>query len=210
MNQSEYLEWTKYALAAFPTVHRVLDNSAEARERSKQWLAALGGVKMVHAKAAIDAMLRGDTEPPKFDWAQLPAFVIRWCSDQANADLRIEVDRYYDGPTVRCPHCRDSRSGLVAIWNPAFINECDEALSKCENLFEVNGVYREWRRKSEHNRYCSMAVTCCCDSPSAIRKRAKQRGMVFDPQRNCVEGPVKLLKEFLADSSRYEWNPESY
>lgn len=210
MNHAEYLEWTKHTLAAFPAVHRVLDHSAESRERSKQWLAALASVKLVHAKAAIDAMLRGDFEPPKYDWGQLPAFVRRYCTDQCNAELRQTTDAYYSGPTVRCLHCQDSRSGFVAIWNPEFLGDCDEDLAECESLEGVTKVHRAWRRQAQREpKYMTMAVPCCCESPAAVAKRTRP-GIRYKPKRHCSVGPLRHLQEFLADNSRHEWDPEEF
>lgn len=211
MNSSEYLTWTKHAVGAFPAIHRVLDGSGEGRQRSRQWLAALATVKLQHATNAIDAMLRGDIDTPKYDWAELPAYVIRYCNDQCNAEAAVRTERYYDGPTVKCPHCRDSRSGYISVWNPEFLSMCDQAILACNNLFEIHKVFEEWKYAGERRRYETLAMVCCCDSPAAVAKRADEKGApVFNPKRHCYAHSVIGVHEFLRDETRIEFDPNEW
>lgn len=212
MTSSEYLAWTKHATAAFPSIHRVLDGSGEGRQRSRQWLVALGGVKVEHATEAIDAMLRGDFAPPKYDWAELPACVVRYCTERCNAEAHVAHERYYDGPTVKCPHCRDSRSGFISVWNPKFLAACDQELVECSNLYEIHQVFDEWKRAGEGRKYETLAIVCCCESPAAVAKRSREneRPMVFNPKRHCYAHSVVGLHEFLKDDTRIEFDPDEW
>lgn len=213
MTPNDYYQWWQHAVAAFPALHRLFpEKSEEARRRSKAWQSALGNLSLEAAKQAIDAMLAGKADPPRYDWAELPAKVLAYCGEQANAELaRSFRDYHEDGPRHRCQHCRDSISGLVAIWNPFFIEACDQEIVAAENTRQVQDIFRAWRDKDRHaNRYRTFAVVCCCESPAARRKRdkaaeEKRSSAVFNPRRHSVFGPLAQLREHLNDASRYEW-----
>jgi hypothetical protein len=210
MTSVEYVQWWEYAASAFPAIHRLFDHSNEAKQRSQQWLAVLASVKLVHAKAAVDAMLRGETKAPTYDWSLLPGLVVQHAIDQGNAEASKSIQAYYDGPTVRCPHCRDSRSGYIAIWNPRFAADCDQELLACQSCYDVNTVFSEWKHAHNGRRYQTMAIACCCNSPGATAKRSAGGTMVFNPQRHCVVGSVVGLHEFLSDTKRIEFNADDW
>lgn len=156
-------------------------------------------------------MMRGEFEPPKYDWAELPAYVIRFGVEKSNAEAAQHTERYYeDGPTYKCSHCRDSRSGYVSVWNPWFLNDCAEVLLGCNSLFDVHKVFSEWRFATDGHKHETFAMACSCESPAAVAKRKDGRAYVFNPQRACLAGPVMMLHEFLRDEKRYEFNPDDW
>lgn len=210
MTSREYVEWFDHAKAAFPALHRLFDGGGEAKRRSQQWLSALGRIQLAHAIAAIDAMVRGDAKPPSYDWAQLPAAVIAYGVEQGNLEAIQRVESYYDGPTVRCPHCRDSRSGFVSVWNPWFINDCSEQLLACESLHTVHEIFREWKHAGQERKYETFSMACFCGSPAAEAKRKEGRAYTFNPKRGCTVSSVVGLHEFLRDDTRHEFDPDEW
>lgn len=208
MDKREYETWVKHALATFPAIHRVLDGTPEARERSKRWLSALDGIKLVHALSAIDAMLKGEIESPRYDWSELPAYVIRYCIEKCNAEAIQERRSYYGESTegaVRCLLCGDSQSGFVTIWNPSFIEACDSEILAAQSVYEVVKLFNAWRNdKPQSRHYMTFVVVCCCESPNAKSKRDKGARRVLDAKRNRVLSSLASLQEYLQDSSRYQ------
>lgn len=201
MTSREYVEWFDHAKAAFPSLHRLFDGGSEAKRRSQQWFAAFEKIKLAHAKAAIDAMVRGECKTPSWDWSQLPAAVVQHAIDAFNSEATVEHRRYYDGPTVRCPHCQDSQSGYVSVWNPAFLSQCDQEILACQTLFDIHNVFTAWKRAKAGRKYETLAMACCCESPAAV---AKRNGDVlrFHPKRHCSTHTVAGLHEFLRDETK--------
>lgn len=206
MNSNEFYEFWKHATAAFPAVHRLFDNSAAAKERSKIWQAALAKVSLVHANEAVDAMVRGEAEVPRFEWSEFPKFVYRYCVDAGNAEMLQERRSYYgESPagSVRCLLCGDSQSGLVAIWNPAFIEALDVEIIAAHSICEVVQLFQVWRGKNRQSRrYMTFAVICCCESPIAKGKRDAGARRVLDAKRHAVVSSLPNLQAHLQDSSR--------
>lgn len=100
-----------------------------------------------------------------------------------------------------CAYCHGSSSQKVTIWNPSFIGVCSRELSQCTSRADVRDVFLVWRKRDRNrNKYMTLAVPCACSG----------RYSSFNPDAQCLVGPVRDLVAFAADVSRYESTPEDF
>ena len=172
MNRNEYVEWLRHATAAYPEVGRQFDGDDEG-ERSAIWEKALFGVPLAVAIECIDAMVVGHTERPKFGWSDLPKYVNDYRRERANQELH-QRDYGVQRDDQQCPKCHGLQSGVVAIWNPWFVDDCYDKLHLCNDVQEAYTLWRSWRkingRRGDAQR---LTVLCDCQHPTAVARRAK-------------------------------------
>jgi hypothetical protein len=134
MTDREFTEWYAHHRASFPGIDRWLtkldkdaqhDDDMRSADVLRRWRACLRDVDQADAKAATDAMMRGDLDEPR-SWDSHPK-AIRRAAIGRRADRKIAA--HGGGPTkyrtdengetvavYHCPECLDD--GLILVWHP--------------------------------------------------------------------------------------------
>jgi hypothetical protein len=75
MNTTEFDRWFQLAGRAFPELFSWVNNLPESDQTLTIWRQTLENTKFGYAKAAVDAMIRGELDKPKFGWSDMPTIV---------------------------------------------------------------------------------------------------------------------------------------
>ena len=172
MNRSEFNEWLRHATVAYPEIGRQFDGD-KGSDRADIWQKALETVSLNVAIECIDSMVVGHTDRPQFGWSDLPRFVNDYRRERANQEMHQREWRDERDEQV-CPKCHNVQSGVVAIWNPWFVDDCYDRLHLCNDVQEAHDLWRSWRKiKGKRGDAQRLTVLCDCHNPTAIARRER-------------------------------------
>lgn len=210
MTADEFTIWLKHHRAAYPGISAWLgridkaargDDDIRATDVLKRWRNVLNDVSLADARAASDAMARGDLEEPRsFD---SHAKAIRRAAIGAVSERTIapEKPRYVNGEQVfNCGLCLDG--GLLIVFHPKTMKAARDG------LLEESPKY-------------TCGVACTCERGDRWHKpaqgrREKHKTMRFDERimvpcdyRPTAEDCRRLL-EFSPASEGVEFDPDAF
>lgn len=178
MTKEQFAQWFAYHSAAFTGIAAWLEKVTKGPESPpriqvlRAWLRTLEDCDLAEAKAATDAMARGEIEEPKgFD--RHPAAIRAACGKSRRQRAKsYEIERYENGDPDRgarlycCPLCQDT--GAVLCWHQQNIRDV------------LDGTFAAKRERGKAFRLYEQAVPCDCE---AGRDRFPKAPARFDPDR---------------------------
>ena len=198
MTRNEFSNWLNELKNTFPAVRQFFsrEDPDDTANLATRWLDVLHKVDAETADRAIQALLSGDIDVPKYlsDWATLPATVRRWCRD--NKPLPTLTPTYSDERTYRCPICLDRGFG-VEVFNWRWVRHMSVEI-------EQRSLPTNWR---EARQWCKgkgglvYSVDCNCETG---RRQAEQRRVhreTFNTKLHCPVpgGGPSVWSDALAD-----------
>ena len=173
MTEQEFTTWLRHATAAYPEIGNQFKGD-QATERAIIWASALSKVSLDVATEAINSMVVGTVEHPKFGWSDLPKFVLEYGKERANVEAQQERYRSLRDDEI-CPKCHNLQCGCVTVWNPWFVEHCFSRLCLCSDKQEAFRLWQSWRKLSgTKGDAMRLTVLCNCSiNPVAVRRRAR-------------------------------------
>lgn len=175
MTDQEFKTWLRHATAAYPEIaNQFKGDGDQALERTAIWQTALAKIDPRVATEAINSMVVGTVERPKFGWSDLPKFVIEYGKERANVEAQQERYRSLRDEEI-CPKCQNLECGCVTVWNPWFVEDCYSRLSLCSDAQEAFTLWQSWRRLSGRKGDAQrLTVLCNCSiNPTAVVRRRR-------------------------------------
>lgn len=99
MTPREFAEFLVDAQIAFPTLGEFIASSPNPDATTDAWTNALSDCSVSDCRAAIDAMLRGDIEQPRYKWDGLPG-IIRGFAKRRESDRTVPPEPEWKRPPV--------------------------------------------------------------------------------------------------------------
>ena len=175
MTEPELQDWIRHHGACYPGMLKFLEKlpmkaSSTTTESDlvllrpavlKQWYCTLRDVDLDKAKAASDAMHKGDIEEPR-GWDRHPTAIRKHAIQNQDAKsyqpFRVDGERTY-----RCAACQDE--GWIFCWHPATVAKVRKSAEFKQPLYDC-------------------VAPCTCER-GEFRKRCFADAMVYHPDRLC-------------------------
>jgi len=154
MTETEFQSWYNRASLLLDDVKRFVEaRGGMAGDLLGEWHAILADTSAVDANRVLDMLVSGEIPRGEyFDVGRLPGIVMREAKTLAS---QRKVRRQYGSEQrFRCATCRDT--GLVAAWNPQFVESYRDKFAEVSREEIDRDAQREEAKKHPHRLFVDL------------------------------------------------------